>query len=79
MTIPYKLKFIDNFRFMLTSLSSLVDNLSDRLHSNKCTDCKSSLDYINVESPQLIFKCLNCNKDYKKDFKKELINRFSST
>ena len=30
------------------------------------------------EDPQLIFKPLNCNKNYKKDFKKELINRFSS-
>ena len=27
------------------SLSSLVDNPSDRLHNNKCADCKSSLDY----------------------------------
>ena len=26
-TITYKLKFIDSFRFMSTSLSSLVDNL----------------------------------------------------
>ena len=41
------------------------------------TDC--SLDYIKVEGPQLIFKCLNCNKDYKKDFNKELINRLLST
>ena len=28
-TIMYKLKFIDSFRFMSTSLSSLVDNLSE--------------------------------------------------
>ena len=79
MTIPYKLKIIGSFRFMLTSLSSLVDNISDCLHSNKCTGCKSSLDYINFEGPQLTFKCLNCNKNDKKDFNKELINRFSST
>ena len=38
-TISYKLKFIDNFRFMSTSLSSLVDNLSDGFHCNKCIDC----------------------------------------
>ena len=30
-TITYKLKFIDSFRFMSTSLSSLVDNLSEKL------------------------------------------------
>ena len=38
-TITYKLKFIDSFRFMLTSLSSLVDNLSDGFHCDKCIDC----------------------------------------
>ena len=26
-----------------------------------------------------VLKCLSCNKDYSKDFNKELINRFSST
>ena len=28
---------------------------------------------------QLIFKCFECKKNYKKDFNKELINRFLST
>ena len=32
--ITYKITFIDNFRFMLTSLSNLFDNLSSRLHSD---------------------------------------------
>ena len=36
--IPYRLKFIDSYRFMSTSLSNLVDNLSNRLHNNKCSD-----------------------------------------
>ena len=43
MKISYKIKFIDRFRFMLSPLSSLVDNLSEGLHSDKCTDCKSRL------------------------------------
>ena len=77
--IPCKLKFIGSFRFISTSLSSFVDKLSDGLHSNKCTDCKSSLHYMKVEGSQLIFKCLNCNKNCNKDFNKGLINRFSST
>ena len=34
-TITYKLKFIDSFRFMSTSLSKLVDNLSE-ICSKKC-------------------------------------------
>ena len=44
--IPYKLKFIDSFRFMSTSLSTLVNNLSDGLHSDKFTDCRSCIDYM---------------------------------
>ena len=77
--IPYRLKFIDSYRFMSFSLSSLVDNFSDGLHNNKRADCKSSLDYLKVDGAQLIFRCLNCNKDYNKDFNKELINTFSNT
>ena len=47
-TITYKIKFIDSFRFMSSSLSSLVDNLSEVLHNYKCTNCKSCLDYIST-------------------------------
>ena len=37
------MKFVDSFRFVSSSLSSLVDNLSERLHIGKCMDCKSWL------------------------------------
>ena len=73
--ISYKLKFIDSFRFISTSLSSLVDNLSDGLHNNKCTDCNSNLDYMKVENSPLIFLCLKYNKNYNKG----LINKFLNT
>ena len=42
-SIKYKLKFIDSFRFMTTSLSSLINNLSDQLYNNSF-DCKNPLD-----------------------------------
>ena len=48
--ITYRLKFIDSFRFMSTSLSSLVDNLSEKLYSDKCKDCKSELDYMSIKN-----------------------------
>ena len=35
MKISYKIKFIDSFRFMLSSLSCLVHNLSEGLHSDE--------------------------------------------
>ena len=44
--ITYKIKFIDSFRFMSTSLSKVVDNLSEGLHCDKCIDGKSYLDYM---------------------------------
>ena len=31
---------------MSSSLSKLVDNLSDGIHNNKCADCKSCLVYV---------------------------------
>ena len=64
---------------MSTFLSKLVDNLSERLHNNKCLNCKSCLDYIKPKNEKLILKCFNCKKYYEKDFNKELIKRFAST
>ena len=58
---------------MSSSLLSLVDNLSEGLHSDKCTDCKYFLDYMITKDNQLIFRCFECKKNYKKDFNKELI------
>ena len=33
---------------MASSLSKLVDNLSEGIHNNKCFDCGSNLDYIKI-------------------------------
>ena len=63
MKISHKIKFVDSFRFMSSSLSNLVDNLSDGLHSDECTDCKSCLDYMIISDDPLIFKCLECKKN----------------
>ena len=45
MEISYKIKFIDSFTFMSTSLPSFVNDFSEGLHSYKCIDCKSYLRY----------------------------------
>ena len=63
---------------MSSSLLNLVGNLSERLHNDKYTDCKSCLDYMSIKNNQLIFRCFHCKKNYKKDFNKELLKRFAN-
>ena len=76
--ISYKIKFIDGCRFMSTSLSNLVINLSEGFHNDRCIDCKSYLEYITTKDEQLIFRCFRCKKNYERDFNKELIPRFAN-
>ena len=72
--------FIDSFRFKSSSLSSLVDNLSEGLHNYKGTNCKFRLNYISTkEDNQLRFKCIKCKKSHKNHFNKDLIKRFENT
>ena len=77
--INYKIRFIDSYRFMATSLSKLIDNLTEDIHGDKCVVCKSDLSYMKVIDEALIFRCFNCKKYYKKEINKELIKRFAST
>ena len=76
--ITYKIKFIDSFRFIAKSLSKLVDNLTENIHSDKCVKCKSNLCFVNAMNETLIFECIDCKKEYKKEFNKKLIERFSN-
>ena len=62
----------------LSSLSNLVNNLSEGRHSDKCTDCKSCLDYMTTKDDQLIFRCFEYKKNYKKDFDNKLMKRFAN-
>ena len=73
------MKFIDSYRSMSSSLSTLVANLSEGLQNNKCLNCESCLDYIRTKNEKLILECFICKQYYEKDFNKELIKRFAST
>ena len=78
--ITYKIKFIDSYRFMAMPLSKLVDNLSEGIHNNKCSDCGFNLDYLKcTKNKKLILEFYNCKRRYRKKFNKELIKRFAST
>ena len=57
-TITYILKFIDSFRFMSTSLSKLIDNLSD-IYSKKCRDKnrESECEFKGLKNDKLSYNC----------------------
>ena len=81
--ITYKLKFIDSYRFMQTSLSNLTDNLSE-IDNKDCKKCmernkiKSDCKYIKHKKNKLIYKCKKCNDISAKPIN-GLIEKFSST
>ena len=74
---------------MSSSLSKLVDNLSEGIHNNKCVDCKSNLDHVRIttarpsslerKNEKLLLKCFNCDSYYKKKFNIDLIKNFKNT
>ena len=53
---------------MSTSLSTLVDNLSNKINENgKFKNCDCCLDNIKIrKSGELIFECFNCKRRYLK-------------
>ena len=78
--ISYILQFIDITRFMASSSSNRVNNLSERIHRIKCKFrhndkkcetcwikykyCNLFLEYINFTDNLIEYKCLCCNKNY---------------
>ena len=56
-TISYKIKLNDSARFMTSSLSNLVDNLTERIHKTKCKDCDFFLEYESVKNNLIKYKC----------------------
>ena len=60
---------------MYTSLSTLVDNLSNRIHGkHKCDSCGYNLEYIRrKKSGNLLFKCFNCKRKSFEEFDEDFI------
>ena len=77
--ISYKIKFIDSARFMASSLSNLIDNLTERIHKIESKDCDCFLEYESVKDNSIKYNCLSCNKDYSNKIDEELQKIFKST
>ena len=83
----------DSAIFMETSLSNLVNNLSEGIHrikfkyrhdDKKCETCGIEykycdcfLEYTNFRGNLIEYKCLYCNKNYQHKFREKLKNDFS--
>ena len=66
--ITYKLMFIDSYRFMSTSLSNLVDDLSG-IYDKECKKCmerknRLNCEFIKFKNGRLNYKCKECKKSY---------------
>ena len=49
---------------MATSLSKLVDNLTEEIHKIKCRDCDCFFEYESVKDSSIKYKRLSSNKNY---------------
>ena len=64
---------------MASSLSNLVDNLTDGIHKIKCEDCDCFLEYESVKDNLVKYKCLSYNKDYSNMLDEKLKKQFKNT
>ena len=81
--ITRKLRFIDSFRLMPTSLSELVDNMSGKIFNSiefkKCMERKNikpECDFIGFKNNRLNYRCKECKRKSTKSIDR-LIEKFS--
>ena len=80
-----KLQFIDSTRFMASSLSNFVNNLSEEIHRikckfghyDKCQTCGIKYRYCNCFLEYIKeYKCFCCNKNCQHKFDEKLKEKF---
>ena len=64
---------------MATSLSNLVDNLTEEIHKIKCKYCDYFLEYESVKDNLIKYKYLSYNKNYSNKLDEKLKKRFKNT
>ena len=61
---------------MASSLSNLVNNLSEGIHRIKSKYCKCFLEFTNFKDDLIEYKCSCCKKTYQHKFNKKLKEQF---
>ena len=90
-----KLQKLQSARFMASSSSNLVNNLSEGIHrikfkseqdDKKCDTCGIKykycdcfLEYVNFKDDLIEYKCLYCDKNYEHKFEEKLKQQFFNT
>ena len=64
---------------MGSSLSNLVDNLTERIHKTKCKNYDCFLEYESVKDNLIKCKYLSCNNNYSNKYDEKLKKRFKNT
>ena len=82
----YILQFIDSAKFMTSSLSNLLNNISEEIHRIKCKfghhnkNCETCfLEFTNSKDDLIEYKYLRCNKNYQHKFDEKLKERLFNT
>ena len=56
-TISYRLQFVDRARFMASSLTISVDNLSEEIYKIKCTNVKKA--FLDTQTLNMVYQNSN--------------------
>ena len=64
---------------MASSLSNLVDNLTEGIHKIKCKGCDCFFLYESVKDNLIKYKYLSCDKNYSNEIDEELKKRSKNT
>ena len=74
-----KIKFIDNMRFVATSISNLADDLTGGIHKLNCKNYNCFPEYKHVKSSLIEYNCPSCNKDFSVELDEELKKKLKNT